>query len=256
MDLIWFKILTIILIIIAGVFGGLFPIRKSLNKQALDKLSFGNAFAGGIFLGAGLLHMLPDSIDNFKNLGLQIDYPFAALIAGVGFIFVLFLEKVLIREESSILADGKETQFPFVLFLVLAIHSIIAGMALGLESGIASGLVIFIAIIAHKASASFALGVSLVKAGIGKSLIIKTIVFFSIMTPIGIAIGSILSSIDTNKTAIWFEAVFDALAAGTFVYIAVLDIINEVFEQRQKRWLKFFILIIGFSIMAIIAIWT
>ena len=62
MEIIWFKILTIILIITAGIVGGLFPTRKTLSKSGGEKLSFGNAFAGGIFLGAGLLHMLPDSM--------------------------------------------------------------------------------------------------------------------------------------------------------------------------------------------------
>jgi zinc transporter 1/2/3 len=76
------------------------------------------------------------------------------------------------------------------------------------------------------------------------------------MTPMGIIIGSVLSEIDSNRTALWFEAVFDALATGTFVYIAVLDIINEVFEAPQKRWPKFGILILGFVLMAGIAIWT
>ena len=76
------------------------------------------------------------------------------------------------------------------------------------------------------------------------------------MTPLGIVMGSILSSIDSSRTATWFEAVFDALAAGTFIYIAILDIINEVFEKPEKRWAKFSLLIIGFVLMALIAIWS
>jgi len=256
MDIIWFKIITIVLIILSGLAGGLFPLRKTMSQKGYLKLSFGNAFAGGIFLGAGLLHMLPDSIENFGRLQLNTDYPFAALIAGLGFIFVLFLEKVLVREKAMDTLQEDKSIYPYILFLVLAIHSIIAGMSLGLETGIASGIAIFIAIIAHKGSAAFALGVSLLKAKTSKPLIKKTIVFFSVMTPIGIIIGSVLSEIDSNRTALWFEAVFDALAAGTFVYIAVLDIINEVFETPQKRWPKFGILIFGFILMATIAIWT
>ncbi|NOR86837.1 MAG: hypothetical protein GQ527_04450 [Bacteroidales bacterium] len=256
MDLIEFKILTIFFIIVAGVSGGLFPIRKKLSSAGYERLSIGNAFAGGIFLGAGLLHMLADSIENFNSLNINIDYPFASLIAGIGFVFVLFLEKVLVRSKALHALNEEKNVYPYILFLVLAIHSIIAGMSLGLETNLVSGMVIFIAIIAHKGSASFALGVSLMKANIKKPIIIKTILFFSIMTPIGLILGSIISDIDSNRTTIWFEAIFDALAAGTFVYIAVLDIINEVFEKAKNRWLKFGFLIIGFSLMAIIAIWT
>ncbi len=256
MEILGFKAISIILIITAGVFGGLYPLRKVLGKNGHENLMFGNAFAGGIFLGAGLLHMLPDSIENFGNLSLNIDYPFPALLAGFGFIFVLFLEKVLVREESLEAIGKTNNQFPTLLFLVLAIHSIIAGMSLGLETSFASGIVIFIAIIAHKGSASFALGVSMANSNTQKSLFIKTILFFSIMTPLGIIIGSILSEIDSSRTALWFEAIFDALAAGTFVYIAILDIIHEVFEAPKKKWAKFGVLILGFLLMAGIAIWT
>ena len=256
MSLLYFKIVSILLIIFAGLIGGLFPLRKQLSSRGYERLSLGNAFAGGIFLGAGLLHMLPDSIENFGKLNLSIDYPFAALIAGFGFLFVLFLEKVLVREKAISALNTKESVYPIVLFIVLAIHSIIAGMSLGLETGLASGIIIFIAIIAHKGSASFALGVSLMEAQVEKSKTIKTIIFFTLMTPVGILIGSFFSNIESSNTNILFEAIFDALAAGTFIYIAVLDIINEVFKKAEHRWLKFAILISGFLLMATIAIWT
>lgn len=255
MNIIWFQILSIVLIILAGLAGGLFPLQKELTKKGYQRLSLGNAFAGGIFLGAGLLHMLPDSIENFDKISFPFEYPLAALIAGLGFMFVLFLEKVLVREKAISSLDQK-TIYPYVLFLVLAIHSIIAGMSLGLETNLASGIVIFIAIIAHKGSASFALGVSLLKANIKKNIFIRTILLFTLMTPLGIIIGSFFSSIESNNTNILFEALFDALAAGTFIYIAVLDIINEVFEEADKKGLKFSVLILGFFLMAAIAIWA
>ncbi len=234
MDIFYFKILAIILIFISGVIGGFIPIRKKLTEEKLDWLSFGNAFAGGIFLGAGLLHMLPDSIDNFSKLGLHIDYPIAALIAGAGFLFVLFLEKVLVKESSMDKLVDERHVYPYILFLVLAIHSIIAGMALGLEKALISSLAIFIAIIAHKGSAAFALSVSLVRNGFKPTLTRRAVLLFSIMTPIGVAIGAGLLQIEGSAVALNFEAVFDALAAGTFVYIAVMDIINEVFETSEK----------------------
>jgi len=256
MNILYFKILSIVLIILAGLTGGLFPLRKTLSQKGHQRLSLGNAFAGGIFLGAGLLHMLPDSIENFDRLNLSFDYPFAALIAGFGFLFVLMLEKVVVREKEISALKGQDTVYPAVLFIVLAIHSIIAGMSLGLETGLASGIVIFIAIIAHKGSAAFALGISLVEAEINKPKAIKTIFFFTLMTPLGILIGSFFTNIESNNTNIFFEAIFDALATGTFIYIAVLDIINEVFEKAENRWMKFSILIIGFLLMATIAVWT
>jgi len=76
------------------------------------------------------------------------------------------------------------------------------------------------------------------------------------MTPIGIALGSFLSKIESSKISIWFEAIFDSLAAGTFLYIAILEIIDEVFENSQQKILKFSLLLFGFLLMALIALWV
>jgi len=255
MDIIWFKVFSVVLIITAGILGGIIPLGKRITKGG-NGLTFGNAFAGGVFLGAGFMHMLPDANSNFELLKLNIDFPFAEMIAGLGFIFILSLERVIAQKESAEILNSKKNEFPLILFLVLAIHSIIAGMSLGLESTLISGLVIFIAIIAHKGSASFALGVNLVGSKTKKSLIIKTIVFFSIMTPIGIIIGTVLDNIESSRISIWFEAIFDSLAAGTFIYIAVLEIIDDVFANGKFRYQKFAFLLFGFLLMAFIAIYA
>ncbi len=256
MDLFWFKILAIILIIGTGLLGGLIPLSKGFKKGGLQWLNMGNALAGGIFLGAGLLHMLPDAFDGFSQLNFNIDFPFAALICGGGFFLVLFIEKVLVGEKATNALADKGHQFPYVLFFVLAIHSIIAGASLGLESGLLSSIAIFIAIIAHKGSAAFSLGVSLVQQQITKKRIRISILFFSVMTPLGILLGSLFASLEGNSTAVLSEAIFDSLAAGTFIYIAVMDIIDEVFESRDKPLQHFTLMILGFLVMALIAIWT
>lgn len=255
MSIIWFKIISVVLIITAGITGGIIPLGKKITKKS-NRLTFGNAFAGGVFLGAGLMHLLPDAMSNFSSLKLETDFPFAACISGIGFIFILALERVIAQKESAEIINSSKNKFPLILLIVLSIHSIIAGMSLGLETTIISGTVIFIAIIAHKGSASFALGVNLVNDNINKKLIIKTIFFFSIMTPIGIVIGTVLDNIESSTVSVWFEAIFDSLASGTFLYIAVLEIINDVFENGKLRYQKFGFLLIGFLLMALIAIYA
>ncbi|MCF8357940.1 MAG: ZIP family metal transporter [Prolixibacteraceae bacterium] len=255
MGIIGFKILSVIFIIAAGITGGFIPLGKRITKGGKG-LTFGNAFAGGVFLGAGLMHLLPDAMENFSSLKLSFEFPLAAFISGIGFIFILALERVIAQKESAEILNSSKNKFPLILLIVLSIHSIIAGMSLGLESTIISGTVIFIAIIAHKGSASFALGVNLVNDNINKKLIIKTILFFSIMTPIGIVIGTVLDNIESSRMSVWFEAIFDALAAGTFLYIAVFEIIKDVFENGKFRYQKFTFLLIGFLLMAFIAIYA
>ena len=250
-----FKIISIVIIALAGIIGGFFPLRAKFRSGNTAALDLGNAFAGGVFLGAGFLHMLPDGLDNFNQLNTGIDYPLGLLTAAIGLVIIMFIDKGFSSHNTAEILDKKQ-QFPTILFLVLAIHSIIAGMSLGLEQGFLSGLVILIAIMAHKGSAAFALGVNMVGADCATSLVRKTIVFFSFMTPIGVLLGSYLGSVESGKTAIMFEAIFDTLAAGTFLYIATLEIIAELFEKNEKKSSKLLMILCGFSLMATIAIWT
>lgn len=255
MEVFWFKILSIVFILISGIVGGLFPIGKSIKGKSI-RLVYGNAFAGGVFLGAGFMHMLPDAQSNFASLNLQSDFPFAAFIAGLGFMVILFIDRVIIGRDGAESLSESKNKFPLILFLILAIHSIIAGLSLGLESAILSGLAIFIAIIAHKGSASFALGVNMVKSEIRKKQIIQTIVLFSIMTPIGIILGTIMDQLENNQVSVWFEAIFDSIASGTFLYIAILEIIDDVFGDSKSRFQKFGYLLIGYLLMTLIAIYA
>ena len=150
MDMMWFRVLAIVAIVLAGLIGGLIPSRIGVSDRSLRFLGLGNALSAGIFLGAGLLHMLADAMENLEAYSGDLDYPYALLICGVGFLFVLLLDKVMLRDDDVGEASGGHSIYPFVLTLVLSIHSIIAGATLGLEKSIVSSIVIFIAIISHK----------------------------------------------------------------------------------------------------------
>ena len=250
-----FKLFSIVIIALAGIIGGFFPLRAQFQAGNSAALVLGNAFAGGVFLGAGFLHMLPDGLDNFNQLKTGVDYPLGLLTAAIGFVIIMFIDKGFSSHNTAEVLEKKQ-QFPTILFLVLAIHSIIAGMSLGLESGFMSGLVILVAIMAHKGSAAFALGVNMVGSECDTSLVRKTIVFFSFMTPLGVLMGSYLGSVESGQSAVMFEAIFDTLAAGTFLYIATLEIITELFESNQNKPSKLMMILMGFSLMATIAIWT
>jgi zinc transporter 1/2/3 len=59
-------------------------------------MSWSNSFAGGVFLGAGLIHLLPESTKAFADLGIDFGgIPMAHLLAASGFLFVFLIEKVI-----------------------------------------------------------------------------------------------------------------------------------------------------------------
>jgi zinc transporter 1/2/3 len=143
-----------------------------------------------------------------------------------------------------------------VLTLVLSIHSIIAGIALGTEQTMGLAVVILIAVLAHKGSAAFALGVSLFRGGLPRRRALAIVAFFSFMTPLGIVLGVAMTAVMAGTSEQLTTSVFDALAAGTFLYVAVIDIIEEEFTRPQGRRLKFNLLVLGLGLMALLAVWV
>jgi solute carrier family 39 (zinc transporter), member 1/2/3 len=256
MHILWLQLFYVLAIFAVGVIGGRAPGRKSGAKGGDATMALGEAFSGGVFLGAGLLHLLPDSIDNFSKFTGDIDFPFASLVAGIGLLLILLFD-LAARQHS---ADGdkevRPDQAPILLFLVLSIHSIIAGAALGLEAAGVASMAIFIAILAHKGSAGFALGLALVKGGVNEARRNRTILLFAVMTPLGVGLGTFLASAFRGEADIVFEAFFDALAAGTFLYITAFDILPKAMQSGNSHWVQWVMATIGFAMMALIAIWA
>lgn len=258
MEIASFKILAFALIVLTGLAGGLLSLVLASSKRSEHIFSLGNAFAGGIFLGAGLIHMLPDAQNDFAGFAGQTAFPWVFLICAAGFLLVLFLEKILTFHHDAIAAADNgpgRTIYPYVLTLVLSVHSIIAGIALGSEKAMGMAVVILIAVLAHKGSAAFALGVSLFRGGVPKTRSMAIVAFFSFMTPLGIVIGAVMTALMTGTSEQVVTCVFDALAAGTFLYVAVIDIIEEEFSRPEYRRLKFNLLVAGLGCMALLAVW-
>ena len=200
--------------------------------------------------------MLGDAQENFSAVLSDVDYPLALLVAGCGFLLALLTEKVLLGGRTLAGSVAETNTYPWVLLLLLSVHSLIAGISLGMEPAFAASLVLFLAILAHKGAAAFALAVSLQRAGTVQRTTVKTITLFSLTTPAGVALGLLFARVFEGRQALYVEAVFDAIAAGTFLYIAILEILRESFESAEGRWLKAAGTVSAFALMALVALWT
>jgi len=251
------KVLAILFILLTGYVCGQYPSRVQTSADGMRKLDLGNAFSAGVFLGAGLLHMLPDGIAHLNMAFGSLDFPFAMLLSGAGFLLILMLEQGMLGGSEDVGAMSKGTEFyPYILLVVLSVHSIIAGATLGLEGKILGSIALFIAIIGHKGAAAFALGISLKKANFASSKYRKITAVFSTMAPLGAMIGIMMATMLSSQSSVIFEAIFDSVAAGTFLYVATLDVMAEVFEKSENSWLKVLLGIAGFMLMAVIAVYA
>ena len=264
-----------VLIFAMGLVGGLIPWwvgRRASHGEhgahGIDWLSLGNCFAGGVILAAGFVHLLGDAASGYAAAHPQDDFPWPFAIAAASFVSILAIERVLPRipagdrsggdpEAAALVAAAAGGVFPYLLLLTLSIHSLIAGLALGTQTSSSGFAIVLVAILAHKGSAAFALGVSMHRAEIPRRRATPLIAGFAVMTPIGVLAGILLTSLASSDAEAAFEIWFDAIAAGTFIYIGALDIIREEFiPARNGRRRRFIATGAGLLVMTLVAIWT
>ncbi len=279
MSLLAIKIAAALAILAVGIVGGLIP-SLVLRRDASHRfMSLGNCLAGGIFLGAGFIHLLPEADAELHEF---VDYPLAPLLAAVGVGVLLLIDRVLFELRSHVgrLEGRRQPIYPVVLLVVLSMHSIIAGIALGLESTVATSVLVMIGILLHKGSAAFALAVTVLTSGSNKTNVKAILSIFVSMTPLGIALGTVASSVLAGPTASLIQGSFNALAAGTFIYVAILDVINAEMSRIDDRIadflrstfsgeddvplplrdtdrvLKFLLVLVGLASMAVLGAWV
>ena len=250
-DFMMLKLASIGITLCITLFSGAIPFYKRLTSDTTFEFPLGQAFAAGIFLGAALLHMLADSSSSFNQLGYH--YPFAFLIAGAMFLALLLLEHIG-REIYQ--HEGEHSwQFAALACLMLSVHSLLEGAALGLANSWTLSIIILVAIMAHKWAASFALAVQINRSKLNINLSILFFLIFAVMTPLGIFFGTLISNHLQNINLL--APIFNALAAGTFLYLGTLHGLSRAVMVQQCCNLHYYkLVIIGFTLMAVVAIWT
>lgn len=137
--------------------------------------------------------------------------------------------------------------------VALCFHSLLEGAALGAQETITNSMHIFIAIVSHKGLAAYALGSSLVESRVDMEKFWKVVVPFTLASPIGILLGYFLSGIAQGLGA----AALSALASGTFLYVAFMEVIPRELEAEDYNvFMKLACLLLGFFMMSTLAIWA
>ncbi len=254
MTLTAYKTLAGIFIFLTSILVIIYPIKSRIYPKHNRPLELADAFASGIFLGAALFHMLPDAVKNFSVIYPDNNYPIAELFCAGGFLILLFLERL---SNYFAVTQHHEHALSYMLTLILIIHALIEGAVLGVNTTLATASVIFLAIIAHKSSESFALAVILNRGNLTLRRIITIIFIFSLMTPLGIGIGTSVTTTLQSKGSQLFTAAFNAFAAGTFLYMSTLHHINHHHRQHEaESLLEFASLLVGLVIMGVLSIWA
>lgn len=246
------QVISLVAILVVSIAGGVYPFVQRARDRLSDNFQTCEALASGTFLGAGLIHMLSDSAADFSASG--VGYPIPFVLCGVTFLLLLFLEHVG-REIYCHDSDNRHPLFAILAVVMLSLHSFLAGTALGLSQHLSLVLIILFAILAHKWAASFSLAVHLVKSRLSFRVSMVLFIAFVMMVPLGIVFAHLLTPILGDNPLI--QPSFTAMAAGTFLYLGTLHGLSRSVMVKQccDLW-HFFYVLLGFSLMAIVAIWV
>jgi zinc and cadmium transporter len=215
---------------------GTLPLTWKIEGKIFDCLL---AFGAGVLLSAALLHMLPAAI---PVLG-----PNTGIYVLIGYLIMTLLERFTMAHPcgESVCPNHR---LGLVALLGLSVHSVIAGMALGVglldATDLSTSVALMAAILVHKIPETLAL-MGLISAARWKhKAMVISLVVFSLMGPLGILLGSLqaLHSPTFLSSAL-------ATSAGTFLYIASSDLLPQLHKKMKQEWLYLFAFLAGLAVL-------
>ncbi|MFT5048914.1 MAG: zinc transporter ZupT [Chlamydiales bacterium] len=241
-----------------ALLGGLAPLVFRRTDRVLHLLI---ALTTGIFLGTLFLHMLPQVAE------LAEGWPDASTVpahaseasfqhdAGEGhsselWLFVLLgVVALFVIENLAIKANERPGQghaaVGYASLLGLSLHALTSGFGLAATAhlpGLQTPL--FVSILSHKAAESFSLTTVFLLAGFSHKRILALLFLFALVTPVGLLGGNLILS----QVQEWFVAALTAFAVGTFLFVALYDLLPEVFHHPVDAGKKILLLCAGIGL--------
>ena len=136
------------------------------------------------------------------------------------------------------------------MLFAVGLHSFFEGIAFGVTDSMGEAVNLFIAITAHKWSDALIIGISFVAAKIEFKYAIRYMIFYAILTPLGVIIGYFVQQAHHPK----LNGVVKTISAGTFIYLSCVEIINNEFASAKDKYWKFLCYMIGIIFIALIGL--
>lgn len=253
-------------ILLGALAGGALPLFASIRRSDLLL-----SFSAGVMLGAAFFHMLPEAVEQGGTAAI----PFVV----VGFLALYLAERFVLvhvcaepgpnRRLSTAGAplphhldehdhdhgdhadpDGTGCDvhtLGLAAWLGMSAHTLVDGFALGAASTSPElGALVFLAILAHKVPNSFSLSAILLSEGYSRGRAVAMNAAFALMVPVGAGIYVLLQETVRVQR---FTALALAGSAGTFLHLALSDILPDLHRRGASRWRLSASLIVGVAVM-------
>jgi zinc and cadmium transporter len=222
-------------LVVSALVAGVLPLLVTWSRA---RLRWALSLAAGAMLGAAFIHMLPEA---FRAAGF-----WASGVVLLGFLVLYVLERFLAVHACEV-GECEVHVIGVKAFFGLSIHALTEGLALAASMADARlGLLVFLAVLLHKAPSSFSLSVILLHEGYRRGRILLMNAGFVLCLPLGgllyLLVGDALASEAVRGAAL-------AFSSGTFLHIAFTDILPEVHKEATGRLGQIFMLLAGAGVM-------
>ena len=217
--------MSYILLIFSVILGAALVFILKPSKKFVQLLL---AFSGAYLLSVTILHLLPEVYirgNDYKTIGIYIL---------VGIILQSILESFSKgAEHGHVHIHTQDKRFPTLLFVSLSIHAFSEGLPIH-----NTGDNLLWAIIVHKIPIAIVLTTFLLDTKYSKKIVFTFLLFFGLMSPLGILVGDKISFFKIYSSEI------TALIIGVFLHISTI-ILFESSENHKFNVQKFTAIILG-----------
>nr|XP_047905185.1 zinc transporter ZIP1 [Anser cygnoides] len=136
-----------------------------------------------------------------------------------------------------------------LLVLALALHAALEGLALGLQEAGGAALRLCLALLLHKGLVAFSLALQLLRGRLRRAAVAACLLLFALMAPLGVAVGLAVTVSGGGPRQRLCRSVLEGLAAGTFLYVAFLEVLPRELGGPRLRVPKVLALLAGFGLV-------
>ena len=235
-------VFAVLMFFAVAVFGYI-PLSLELSSDHLKQLT---AIGAGVLIGSAFLVIIPEGLESFERDGeeTQVEFSTMGLVILCGFVLMLLLE--IFGLPHAVHHDEDKDILGLSATIGLVAHAVADGLAVGasISSNTETGLIVFVAIMLHKGPAAFGLTAFLKHIEIDDTKSRIYLILFALSSPI-VAILTFFALDDTSFATdenIGFALLF---SAGTFIYVATVDVLPEVHSHDHEHESPVWLVILG-----------
>jgi len=230
---------------------GYVPLSLDLSSKRLTQIT---AIGAGVLIASAFLVVIPEALEIFEGHDHEEEENHAeeegikpsviGLTILLGFVLMLLLE--VIGLPHAVHHDEDKDLLGLSATIGLVAHAAADGLAVGasVTSSTETGLIVFVAIMLHKGPAAFGLSSFLKHINIDASKSKMYLILFALSSPI-VAILTFFVLKDTSFATDDNIGLALLFSAGTFIYVATVDVLPEVHSHDHEADSPIWYVVIG-----------